>query len=63
MSPVRNHASTNPTALNRSIGPLCHLNLEGLSKSVTDDVVIEACVLSGTAGNGLKDVNLSGCSK
>lgn len=52
-----------PTALNRSIGPLRHLALEGLGKSVTDDVVIEACVLSSNAGSGLSDINLSGCSE
>jgi hypothetical protein len=63
ISPIQNSGIHNPNALNRSIGPLCQLYMKGLSKSVTDDVVIEACVLSSSAGNGLKDLNISGCRK
>ncbi len=47
----------------RSIGPLRSLTLQGLSKSVTDDVVIEACVLSSSAGGGLQELDICGCGE
>ena len=53
----------NPTALSRSIGPLNRLSLAGLSRSATDDVLMEACVLSSSAGSGLREINVSGCGE
>ena len=62
-SPALSSGIAAPNALNRAIGPLRHLALEGLGKSVTDDVVMEACLLSSNAGSGLRVINLSGCSE
>lgn len=62
-SPELHSGIATPTAVSRSIGPLCHLSLSGLSRSVTDDVLQEACTLSASAGSGLRTVNLSRCSQ